>query len=101
MKNYALRHQIGVLQRSARKRSKLPHPGFSFAIRTTNLWLANCYFTQDSSGFSVLLRFFDAQSCRSFYPFHRRPGSVARSWREVLALFKKRAGTVKTIEDLY
>jgi hypothetical protein len=36
MKNYALRHQIGVLQRSARKRSKLPHPGFSFAIRTTN-----------------------------------------------------------------
>ncbi|HXA05855.1 MAG TPA: hypothetical protein VNY30_13490, partial [Bryobacteraceae bacterium] len=20
------------------------HPGFSFAIRTTNLWVANCYF---------------------------------------------------------
>src|SRR5438309_9983632 len=36
MKNSALRHQIGVLQRSARKRSKLPHPGVSFAIRTTN-----------------------------------------------------------------
>jgi hypothetical protein len=43
--------------------------------------LANCYFSQDSSGFSVLLRFFDAQSCRSFHPFHRRPSSVARSWR--------------------
>src|SRR6266702_8751984 len=36
---------------------------------------------KDSSGFSVLLRFFDAQSGRSFHPFHRRPGSVARSWR--------------------
>jgi putative transposase len=45
------------------------------------LCLANCCFSQDSSGFSVLLRFFDAQSCRSFHPFHRRPGSVARSWR--------------------
>jgi hypothetical protein len=38
------------------------------------LWLANRYFSQDSSGFSVLLRFLDAQSCRSFHPFHRRPG---------------------------
>jgi hypothetical protein len=46
-----------------------------------NLCLANCYFSQDSSGSSVLLRFFDAQSCRSFHPFHRRPGSVARPWR--------------------
>ena len=46
-----------------------------------NLCLANCYFSQDSSGFSVLLPFFDAQSSRSFHPFHRRPGSVARSWR--------------------
>ena len=43
--------------------------------------LANCYFTHDSSGFPALLRFFDAQSGRSFHPFHRRPGSVARSWR--------------------
>jgi hypothetical protein len=53
------------------------------ATRTilSGLWLANCYFSRDSSGFSVLLRFFDAQSCRSFHPFHRRPGSVARSWR--------------------
>jgi putative transposase len=32
-------------------------------------------------GFPGLLRFFDAQSCRSFHPFHRRPGSVARSGR--------------------
>jgi hypothetical protein len=46
----------------------------------SNFWLANCYLSQDSSGFSVLLRFFDAQSCRSSHPFHRRPGSVARSW---------------------
>src|SRR5438874_13355212 len=45
------------------------------------LSLANCYFTRDSSGFPALLRFFDAQSGRSFHPFHRRPGSVARSWR--------------------
>jgi hypothetical protein len=44
--------------------------------RGGDLWLANCYFSQDSSGFSALLRFFDAQSCRSFYPFHRRPGSL-------------------------
>ena len=29
----------------------------------------------------MLLRFFAAQSGRSFHPFHRRPGSVARSWR--------------------
>ena len=45
------------------------------------MWLANCYFSQDSSGFPVLLPFFDAQSGRSFRPFHRRPGSVARSWQ--------------------
>jgi len=30
--------------------------------------LANCYFTRDSSGFPALLRFFDAQSGRSFHP---------------------------------
>jgi hypothetical protein len=33
--------------------------------------MANCYFPQDSSGFSVLLPFFDAQSGRSFYPLDR------------------------------
>src|SRR5580693_1890664 len=47
----------------------------------TILWLANCYSSQDSWGFPVLLPFFDAQSGRSFHPFHCRPGSVARSWR--------------------
>ena len=41
--------------------------------------LANCYFSQDSSGFPVLLPFCDAQSDPSFHPFHCRPGSVARS----------------------
>ena len=28
------------------------------SIQFSNLWLANCYFSQDSSGFSVLQRFF-------------------------------------------
>jgi len=32
------------------------------------VWLANCYFSQDSSGFPVLLRFCDARSGRSFHP---------------------------------
>jgi hypothetical protein len=45
------------------------------------LWLANCYSAHDSSGFPVLLPFFDAQPGRSFHPFDCRPGSVARSWR--------------------
>jgi len=51
-------------------------------IKTGNesLWLANCYFSRDSSGFPVPLPFFDAQSGRSFHPFDCRPGSVARSW---------------------
>src|SRR5271169_499548 len=43
--------------------------------------LANCYSAFDSLGFPVLLPFFDAQPGRSFHPFNRRPGSVARSWR--------------------
>jgi hypothetical protein len=30
------------------------------------LWLANCYFALDSSGFPSLLRFYDAQSAPSF-----------------------------------
>ncbi len=33
------------------------------------VWLANCYFSQVSSGFFVLLRFSDAQSGRSFIHF--------------------------------
>ena len=48
---------------------------------TKGLWLANCQFAHDSSGFPVLLRFCDAQSCCSFHPFHRHAGPVARSWR--------------------
>ena len=39
------------------------------------------YFAHDSSGFPILLRFFDAQSGRSFYPLDRHAGPVARSWR--------------------
>jgi hypothetical protein len=34
------------------------------------LWLANYYFARDSSGFSVLLRFYDAQAGRSFNTPH-------------------------------
>jgi serine/threonine protein kinase len=35
---------------------------------TTKLWLANCYFAQDSSGFPVLLPFFDVEGyCRAHY----------------------------------
>src|ERR1700720_2000826 len=45
------------------------------------LWLANYYFAHDSSGFSVLLRFCDAQCGRSFHPPHRCSGPVARIWR--------------------
>ena len=44
-------------------------------------WLANCYFTHDSSGFPVLLPFFDAPSGGSFHPFPCYPGPVARTWR--------------------
>src|SRR5260370_37548605 len=50
--------------------------------RTVNeLWLANCYFAHDSSGFPVLLLFFDVQFGRSFYPLDRHPGSFARTRR--------------------
>ena len=45
------------------------------------LWLANCYFTHDSSGFPVLLPFFDAPSGGSFHPFPCYPGPPARTWR--------------------
>jgi len=49
--------------------------------RTLSLSLANCYSAHDSLGFPVLLRFCDAQSGRSFYPLHRCPGPLARTWR--------------------
>jgi hypothetical protein len=48
------------------------------------LWLANCYFSQDSSGLPVLLRFCDARSGRSFHPLPRYPGPLARTWRRPL-----------------
>src|SRR6516164_4956866 len=44
------------------------------------VWLANCYFAHDSSGFPILLLFFDAQSGRSCYPLDRHAGPVARTW---------------------
>jgi hypothetical protein len=43
------------------------------------LCLANCYFAHDSSGFPILLLFFDAQSGRSCYPLDRYAGPVART----------------------
>jgi thiosulfate reductase cytochrome b subunit len=46
-----------------------------------NMCLANCYFAHDSSGFPVLLLFFDAHSGRSCYPLDRHAGPVARTWR--------------------
>lgn len=45
------------------------------------LWLANCYFGQNSVGLPVLLRFCDAGSGRPFGPFHHFAGSFARTWR--------------------
>ena len=45
------------------------------------LSLANCYFAHNSSGFPVLLRFYDAQFGLSFHPLHRHTGPVARTWR--------------------
>ncbi len=45
-----------------------------------DLCLANCYFPHDSSGFPILLLFFDAQSGRSCYPLDRHAGPVARTW---------------------
>src|SRR5208283_3865647 len=42
---------------------------------------ANCYFSQDSSGFPILLPFLDAQSGRSLHPLHRHPGPLARTRR--------------------
>jgi len=53
---------------------------FYLAPGAQDLWLANCYFSQDSSGFPVLLRFCDARSGRSFHPLHRYPGPLARTW---------------------
>ena len=49
-------------------------------MKVSEAWLANCYFSQDSSGFPVLLRFCDARSGRSFHPPHRYPGPLARTW---------------------
>jgi len=47
----------------------------------TCVWLANCSFTHNSSGFPALLRFCDAQSGRSSHPLHRYPGPPSRTWR--------------------
>jgi putative transposase len=44
------------------------------------LWLANCYFAHDSSGFPVLLRFCNAQSGRSFHSPLRRLGRERPRW---------------------
>jgi hypothetical protein len=45
------------------------------------VWLANCYFDHDSSGFPILLRFCNAQSSRSFHsltfvPTEMLPGAM-------------------------
>jgi hypothetical protein len=46
----------------------------------TGLRLANCYFSHDSSGFSVLLPFFDAPFGGSFHPFPCYPVPPAPTW---------------------
>jgi hypothetical protein len=45
------------------------------------LWVTNCCFANDSSGFPVLLPFFDAPSGGSFHPSPCYPGPPARTWR--------------------
>src|SRR5438552_6308546 len=52
----------------------------SFEV-ANRLWLANCYFTHDSSEFPALLPFFDAPFGRSIYPFHGHAGPTAWTWR--------------------
>ena len=44
------------------------------------MWPANCYFAHDSSGFPVLLPFFDAPFGRSVYPFLGHAGPPAWTW---------------------
>ena len=39
--------------------------------------MANCYFAHDSSGFPILLLFFDAQFGRSCYPVLRHNSAAA------------------------
>src|SRR5450755_2973927 len=55
--------------------------GASSSAVFLKLWLANCYFAHNSVGLPVLLGFRDARSGRPVHPFHRYPGSVARTWR--------------------
>ena len=62
-----------------------PVGGFRLAMAADscprlNLWLANCYFAHDSSGFPVLLPFFDAPFGRSVYPFLGHAGPPAWTW---------------------
>jgi hypothetical protein len=58
-------------------------PPYSVANSSTTgriLCLANCHFAHDSSGFPILLLFFDSQSGGSCYPLDRHAGPVARTW---------------------
>src|SRR6266571_6366994 len=60
------------------------------------LWLANCYFAHDSSGFSVLLRFFDVNLAVLFIHFIAAlarllgPGGVRSSLLQILILNRSR-----------
>ena len=62
--------------------SKLAHVCHENGV--ARLWLANCYFAyfaHSSLEFPILVRFCDVQPGRSFDPFHRYPGPLARTWR--------------------
>ena len=73
-------HDVVIDRGWVRKRKKKPSKKFRDEFGHTPLCLANCYFAHDSSGFPILLLFFDAQSGRSCYPFDRHAGPVARTW---------------------
>ena len=51
------------------------------ADRWTTLWLANCYFADNSLRFPALLPFFNASSRRPFRPPNRRPDPIVPTWR--------------------
>ena len=70
----------GNLRRVARHGKRGSEQGRTGRAASPTLCLANCYFAHDSSGFSILLPFFDAQSGRSCYPLDRHAGPVARTW---------------------
>src|SRR5271166_5278699 len=71
---------VSYIESPSRKTGPFPTSSQLQSCLKHCLWLANCYFAHNSSGFAILLLFFDAQSGRSCYPLDRHAGSVARTW---------------------